>query len=104
MSKVPIGVQLRAMTCRMLCSLSRNLGRSLKCSLRENLLEAVTVIALLSVVMCLTCAFHCLFWVCSAGTGTCYECLVCVCADTLGAYSSGELAEKLSAAGVDAHV
>lgn len=36
-------------------------------------------------------------------TGMCYECLVCVCADTLGAYSSGELAEKLSAAGVDAH-
>lgn len=34
-------------------------------------------------------------------TGMCYECFVC--ADTLGAYSSGELAEKLSAAGVDAH-
>lgn len=37
----------------------------------------------------------------SQDTGMCYECFVR--ADTLGAYSSGELAEKLSAAGVDAH-
>ena len=86
--------------CRMHCYLSRNHGQSLRCSSWESSLEAVTVIEHSNA--CLTCAdpFQVVDVQCQDSVMN-HECLLP--ADTLGAYSSGELAEKLAAAGIDAH-